>query len=117
MIPQPIPAPTAAFATCGMPVPTGSTRMAVGPLDGVLNDLDELLGLVDGVVVGVDDLNLDPESRGHFGYGDCLFGLVIVLSGGESNNYIQFVHGVLAGTRRGRLGVVDCFTRRLNRFT
>jgi hypothetical protein len=39
-----------------------------------------------------------------------LFGLVIVLSGGESNNYIQFVHGVLTGTQRGVPGVLDCFT-------
>jgi len=48
----------------------------------VLNNLDELLRLVDGVVVGVDDLNADAESRGYFGYCDCLLGLVIVLSGG-----------------------------------
>ena len=67
----------------------------------VLNDLDELLSLVHGVVVGVDDLNVRAESRGHFGHGDGLFCLVIVLSCGKSNNYAQFFHGPRRGVPFG----------------
>jgi hypothetical protein len=62
--------------------------------------------LVDCVVVGVDELNLDAEASGHFNYCGCLFGLVIVFSCGKSNNYIQFFHG----PRRGVPLVLDCFT-------
>jgi len=65
-----------------------------GVLDRVLNDLEELLGLIDGIVVGVDHLNVDAEAGGHFRYRYCLFCLVVVVSGDEGNNYIQFVHEV-----------------------
>ena len=94
------------FSNLGHPRPNRLDQNGSGPQYGILNDFDKLLSLVDGVVIGVDDLNLDAESRGHCFDGDCLFGLVIVLSCGESNNYIQFVHG----SRRGVPGVLDCFT-------
>src|SRR5579872_59411 len=64
---------------------------------GVLNDLDELLGLLDRVIIGVDDLEFDVESGGHLCYGCRLFRLVIVVSSGKSNNYIGFIH--LLGAR------------------
>src|SRR5579871_412116 len=53
----------------------------------ILDDLDELLRLIDGVIVSVDDLDLYAEAGGYIGHGDCLFSLVIVFSGGESNGY------------------------------
>jgi len=85
------------------PSADGLDENSRGPLRRVLNNFDELLGLVDGIVVGVDDLNLDAESRGHFSDSDCLFRLVIVLSCSESNNYIQFFHGVLVRLPRCRI--------------
>jgi len=46
-------------------VPTGSTIIAFGTLGGVLDNLDQLLGLVDGVMVGVNNLDFyaEPGSR------------------------------------------------------
>jgi hypothetical protein len=72
-----------------------------GMLRRILNDFNELLRLVHGVVVGVDDLNGSAESRSHVGHGDCLFCLVIVLSCGKSNNYIPFFHGPRRGVPLG----------------
>jgi hypothetical protein len=59
-----------------------------GALDRILNDFDQLLGLIDGVVVGVNDLNLRAETRRCFRSGRRLLGLVIIVSGNERNNYI-----------------------------
>ncbi len=53
----------------------------------ILNDLDELLRLIDGVIVGVNNFELYTEADGHVGHYDCLFSLVIVFPGGESNDY------------------------------
>jgi hypothetical protein len=48
--------------------------------------------LIDRVIVGVDDFDLHAESGGYIGHGNSLFRLVIVLSGGKSNNYVEIVH-------------------------
>jgi len=57
------------------------------------------LGLVDGVVVGVDNFDFDPEAAGHLSRGGCLLSLVIVVSRGKSNNYVQIVHGCVGAFR------------------
>ena len=52
MIPQPIPAFTAARAICSMLVPTGSARIASGRFGRILNEAQDLLRLLHGIVAG-----------------------------------------------------------------
>jgi len=52
-----MPAETAAFATCGIPVPAGSTKIASGRLDGSWDELEDLSGLEDCVVVRAEDFD------------------------------------------------------------
>ena len=60
------------FGNLRHPRPDWLYQNGSGPVRRILNELDELLGLINGVVVGVDDLNLDAEPCGHLGDCGCL---------------------------------------------
>ncbi len=52
-----------------------------------------LLGLLYGIVAGIDDLNVSPKfQRGRLGRG-CLFELIIVVFCNQGNQNLEFVHG------------------------
>ena len=87
-----MPAATAALATS---VHGGSDRLdqnRIRSLCPVLDDLQELLALIYGVVVGVDDIDFDTQPECSFDRRCRLFRLVIIVFRGQSNNYILTFH-------------------------
>src|SRR5207245_3953919 len=59
----------------------------------ILDRCNELLRLIDGIIVGVKNLELDAHTSGDSGSRFGLFGLEIVVSGNESQNHVQTILG------------------------
>lgn len=69
----------------------GFDHDGVGVVVAILNDFDELLSLIDGVIVSVDDVKVNAEAGGSGAGGVGLLELIVVVLGGEANDDAKFV--------------------------
>jgi hypothetical protein len=60
----------------------------------------QLLALVDRIVVGVDDIDINSQAAGCLSSGSLLFPLEVVISGGKSNQELSFFQATLHGQSR-----------------
>jgi hypothetical protein len=69
-----------------------------------LNNLEQLLALLDGIVVGVQKFNLDPKAACSFDRRSRLLHLIVVVVRGQRNHKPKFLHNDLAITQLSEPG-------------